>query len=465
MRILKRILGLICCLSILTCLVSCKEGDTSILVNNPVNNYDYLEQFKKYAAELSSIKENNSGFCVVGTDADKEKADYIEDVFNEIGLENVRQEVVKTEGWTHSDMSIVYPCNCGDNGYLTMKRIGVYPSEFSYNEDHLLLLYAGEDVLSYERSIIEGQGVIFTYIDNADLKKKVNFCIDNGATYIIYKSNLPYSSEYFVDISLGLPNSIPIFTISADNYSSFIKNKIVGELVTITISGNSVLKEEVESPFIIGEIEGKKKDKIVYVTANRDSIESGYYSANVSVAELIEIAKELKRDSFVPKYTIRFMVTTGQEWGGCENSINYGIREYLKNIDEKEDVEYVLILDGDRPIKGQIDTEVRVTNYVEGAKSVISEYNSLFDKTYNYRFRNTISNFIVGDTGNITEGIEWLNYLGYDTDKIILQAEPVSSLYRGIENTSYDTLDIEMDKVQPEYLVKYYSGLVKYLSK
>lgn len=450
---LKRVLSLFMSFSLIFCLTACKQDNPDILVN--IDNYNYTEDIKSYAVKLNSIKENNSGFCIVGSDADKEKADYIESVFNEIGLQNVRQENVETEGWVHSDISIEYPCNCGDNAFLTMRRVGVYPSEFNYMYSNLPILCMGEEVYNFNESYINGSGVIFTYTDNQDLIDKVNYCIENNAAFIIYKSNMQNKLAYLVDIVLDLPYDIPIFVISSDNYTSFMKNKNIGEIVNITINGYSELKESVDSPFVIGEIEGKNKDKFIYVTANRDSVDSGFYSANVSVAEVIELAKIMIKEDYKPNYTIRFMITTGQEWGSKEESINYGIKRYIESID-LDSIVSVLVVDGSRPIKGQIETETQMANNDELYNKLI-DYNEKF-KENKYRFKNSILEL---NNENNTEALVWNEF----KVPIVLQAEPLTSVYLDIENSSYDTFDIEMDKTQPEFLIKYYTGVIKIMNE
>lgn len=456
---MKRVLSIICLFCLFVSLVGCQSNDSSSILSNSnvkSGDIDYSDEFRNVALELMRNKETNSGFNIVGTVSDQNKADYIETLFTELNLSNVRQEPILLDGWSLTDVSMSFACDCDDSGILTLHRIGVYPSNFSYNATDFDVVYIENGVeKDYSNIDIKNKGVLLG--KSVDIKQSVDLAIEKGAAFVIY----PYISDYSpvgykVDVSLDLPTTIPIFVLSKGNFNTVYKYLDENKMIRISLTGTSVLSSNVESSFVIGEIEGKKKDKYVYVTANRDSIDSGFMSSNLNVAELYLLAKELKESNFKPYYTIRFMVTTGQEWGSIsKNEYNIGISKYLETFENLEDIQSVLVIDGSKPLEGKVVTETQIGNSEE-IRGKLETYNTEF-KEKEYRFINVINE--VSDMF-ITEGLVW-----YEKNvPVVIQAEPMSSEYKEIEDTSLDNPELGIDKVQSQFLIEYYMGVIKLLS-
>lgn len=421
--------------------------------DNTTNDYDYAEAFRETAVDLMRYEENDTGFNIAGSNADSEKADAIVEIFNSIGLENVEKIPVLMDGWINKGVEISFPCECADNGVLHMYRLGSYPSTFEFKNTNLDLVYVNKgNETDYVGIDVKGKGVLFSRVN--ELKSRVERAIEKGAAYIIYPYESEYSSaSYKVDIGLNLPTNIPIFVIGESNFNLLEDSiKANNNELTITITGSSELKEDVYSDFVVGEIVGSKKNEYIYVTANRDSIEDGFFSANVSVAELIEIAKELINSGYTPKYTIRFLVTTGSEWGSIEGGKNIGISEYLKQID-LSNIKSVLVIDGSKPLNSLVLTETQVNDISDTFYEMISNYNELF-KEKGYRFINTINSLT---SVYSTEGLIWAEN-GVST---VVQAEPSTSDYFYIEDSSSDTPTLIIDSKQSKFLVEFYVGLLK----
>lgn len=440
-----------CVLLLLIMLLSSCSNNVEIIkpTEKPENSKNYLYEMTNYTAELMKYKENNSGFCIAGSIADEEKADFIEQTFKDIGLTNVYQEKVKMDGWSVYDMSIVFECDCEKSNVMTLYRMGVYPSNFYFDNDQFELVCLSDSIEGYTDDLTD-KAVLLK--EGLDIKSEVAKAVDKNVALILYPtvlSTLPIF-EYYVDLSLNLTTEVPVITISKNSYNLILDNA-EKEKIVVNITGTSTLKEDVESAFVIGEIEGKVKDKYIYVTANRDSVDMGYFSANLSVTELKTIAEELVEDGYVPEYTIRFMVTTGQEWGSISGGYNIGIQNYIESID-LDTVIAVLVLDGSRPIKEVIYTETQIGND-DSLKEKIEKYNEDF-KSEGYRFQNAITDISID---NITEGIVW----NEKNVPVIIQAEPQNSKYLPIENTSFDTVSIGVDEKHLKFLVQYYKGLIK----
>ena len=199
-------------------------------------------------------------------------------------------------------------------------------------------------------------------------------------------------------------------------------------------------------------------DKYVYVTANRDSLEQGFMSSNLSIAELYLLAQDLKTSGFKPEYTIRFMITTGQEFSSIsEYGYNLGLEKYLNTLSEedKNNIQSVLVIDGSKPFQGLTLTETQISNN-DTLKEKIVEYNEKF-KEKDYRFINTINE--VNEIFN-TEGLVWKE----KEIPVVVQAEPSISEYRSINNSSSDNSGLLIDSTQSKFLYEYYFGIIKLMS-
>ena len=170
----------------------------------------------------------------------------------------------------------------------------------------------------------------------------------------------------------------------------------------------------------------------------------------MSVSELLSIAEHLISEGYKPKYTIRFLVTTGQEWGSIDGGFNVGLKEYLKTINTKK-VKYAFVLDGCKPIKKSVLQEFQCSNkdLIEDISTILSDL-----KTTETKFLTVTSDI---SNSRITEAEVW-SELGVKT---ILQAEPMTSEYYDIENSSADTASIVTNGDYVNELMLNILGIIK----
>jgi hypothetical protein len=307
--------------------------------------------------------------------------------------------------------------------------------------------------------------VLLPNINNkADLEKLANAVAVYNPTLMIYGStHTAASNMYEVDTELFKNINCPIFVLPNGSYEKlnfyFNNSKKKDTPLELTLNGTSYISEDlVESHFVIGEIEGKNKDKVVYVTAHQDAIHNGNMGSCVSVAQLIAIADKMINDGYKPDYTIRFMITTGQEWGLKNQGKNTGIQTYLNNLSEKEinNIQSVLVLDGGYPLVDTVFLETRVSN--TKIFDIVTSYNTDYFAENNNRFINEVLS-LDENIKYVTEATVW-NEKGIDT---VLSAEPNNSRF-GFNNTSLDTYALDIDELLLGHNINYYSGLIKIMS-
>lgn len=453
---MKRVISLLLSFIIILGLVGCSSKTPTpdnLISKSEEEVLDYGVLFRNEALELMRYKSNLNGFSIVGNSSDKDKVSYIKERMTEIGLENVAEEPIVIDGWDFEGISMTFACDCTESGIQKFYKVGSYPSTYSFNEDIVQLVNVG-DVSNISSNDIKGKGVLINSSKN--LKESVELAKSKGASFLIYPYISDYSvTTYKVDIEEGLPVDIPVFVLSKVNYDLLVKSTALGSEIPLTLTGESNLQTDIESSFVVGEIKGKKSDEFIYITANRDSIEQGFMSSSVNIAELFTLADSLISEKYKPLYTIRFLVTTGHEWGSVEGGLNKGIEQYLKGIDTSK-IKYSIVLDGSKPIMNEVLNEIQISESQSSVKDALSKYNEVV-KENNNKFK-TIVNSI--SNANITEGLVWDSY-GVPT---IIQAEPINTKYYMLENTSADSVELLLDSDYCKYLIDYYIGVIKLLN-
>ena len=462
---MKRLVSLLIIFCIGLSISGCSPNteSSSILNNNVINSSstNYLSNLREYAISLYNINENNLGFSAVNTRSDKLRADYIEEVFNEIGLKNIQRIPIEFNSWSNGGVTFTFSCNCEDGGYLTLRRTGSYPINYNFANHEFNVVYIGDGGSDkYIEKNVSGQGILIDPSD--DLQGQINEAIKHNPAFIMYYSDIKnYPAAYSLDINLEIDSNIPIFVLSKGNYSQ-IRKSMIDDMISVTITGNTSVDASLEtSDFIIGEIEGRNKDKYVYVTAHRDAIQSGFMTSCVSVSELFLMADKLIKENYKPAYTIRFMVTTGQEWGIIGQGENIGIEKYLDSLSESDlkKIQSVLVVDGNYPILDTIYTETQINN--SDLKNKLESYTTEFIDKTDYPYIHSISDLDISDNARTTEALAW-DKKGVST---VLMSEHKNSKYKELDGTSGDNVEKNLDSKIVNFIINYYTGVIKELTK
>lgn len=449
------ILLLVVSLSVLM-LASCGSNTGSLLTEEQektILDRDYGIEIRNEAISLKSYKSNNLGFSVAGSIRDDELTDYIYNRFKEIGLKNVQKVPVELDGWNLSDMSFRFDCDCVEAGYQDYHNFGVYPSEFDFDNRSFSVINVGS-LIKNPDSYVMSKGVLIDSAEN--IKEEVELAYSKGAVFVVYCDTESSVGTYKVDLEKGISSKIPVFVFSQINYDALVKEVEQGKEITVTIDGYSSLAENITSDFIIGEIVGSKKYEYIYISANRDSILEGFLSSKVSVGELLCLADTLIKEGYKPKYTIRFMVTTGQEFGDINGGKNIGIRNYL-NSDKinKKNIKYSIVLDGSKPLLESLMTEYDVSSKSVKLKEKLENLNNTIEsKSLGY-----ITQIGEISSSYVTEALVWDEF-GIPT---IHQAEPITSFYYTIEDTSKDDASIKLESDYCTYLIYYMREILNLL--
>lgn len=437
-------------LSISIIFTGCQSGTSETVGTKKLSN-EYESIVRGYALELLSFNNTKMGFKAAGSEADFKSAAYIVEEMKEIGLTNVTKEEITLDGWDVKDAVLTIFCGCTEEGKLDVKSVGYYPTNMDFeNENFRLYDIADGTELQYQGKDVKGQLVILSTSEN--LLESIELAKEKGVAGIIVSSGL----ETYVSTSIveNLPVDMPILAVSR-NSLNIVRQYKVDDYVDVVLTAYSKVTEDVKTYNVVGEIEGKNKNKVIYITANRDGLYKDFMGSGVSVGELFLIANELVESGYKPESTIKFVVTTGQEWGKVGKTENEGIKAQLEsNVSWVENAKAVIVLDGSYPLKDTVNTATQGSSEVV---EFLTKYNKNFTDN-GYRFKNSISE-ISGD--RVTEALVWVDY-GVPT---ILQAEPKDSAFSKIEKNSGDLASLTIDNEQLNFLVDYYTNMIKEIDR
>ena len=461
-KLIKKLKGLgviVVILAIVICFSSYIENlksdvglpnNNSLLISDNKSDIVYGDNIYKTASILGKYKSNKNGFNIVGTSADNEKAFAIVDMFNEIGLKNVETISVPMNGWNLTDVSMTFECNCNDKGTMTFSSFGVYPCNFRFLSNSVEVVYIGSST-NVDNYNVEGHGVIVG--DDENLEELVSKLQSKGAKFLMYSQDRDLGSSHYVDLSFNFPTNFPVFVISASNLALIQQEFEVGVDKLVTLAGSSTLMDEVNGLFVKGEIVGKDKNKCITVMAYRDSISYGFQESNVTVAELIEIAKVLVNENYTPKYTIKFIVGTGSKWGSILDCKYAGLRKYLEKNNTKN-VKSVLLLDGNKSLPDVYLMQTAVTGNNKSVKNAITKFNNEYKKVHN-----EINTEIIETTAKELDARIWEEY----KVPVITAVEPFGSTYSMYKGSDCDSAALDVDRDVEQFKIPYYVALLKQL--
>ena len=194
---MKRVLSALLAISMVFALSACGKNDDSSILSNSTISTDYLESVETYSQDLYKTAENITGFSIVGSQSDKDRAEYIYNAFKEIGLSNVEKVPVMLNSWEYTPMTILADCNCADNSLITMRLMGVYPTNFNFEDTSVIMHYVG-DKSQINEEYINGFAVMLPMYNNLeDLNKAVQIVSEYNPTIIITSSTLTDTTNLY----------------------------------------------------------------------------------------------------------------------------------------------------------------------------------------------------------------------------------------------------------------------------
>ncbi len=300
----------------------------SILSDELIRTYvDKVDVSYAYnlAVELTKFRSNEAlGFRTVGSDAEHETCDYLENEMKSLGLENIETYDYPIPSWTfkHAKMRVsgleshielsAYPCHYESGGY----------------EPAVLIDLGKSDKQAFLNHDVTGKWVLL------DVNQRDDWWINFPATEAYFrgaKGILLVQDGGYAEISdeaLNVQNtSIPYGAVAlsisrkdAQLIRSMMREKSSNELkVELDVCS---LFEASYARNLFGSIIGES-DEVILMTAHYDAYFEGFQDNSVAVGLMMGIAKAIKKLGILPKKTLKFGALSAEEWAKTDSRYDW----------------------------------------------------------------------------------------------------------------------------------------------
>lgn len=330
--------------------VTVYPDETSMIVSN-FNNQSAA--CTKFADELGyelaynmDLADDKTGFRTAGSDAEHRTADYLEDVWNDIGLTDVVKEGVTVDKWQFNDawLEIKFKNPNGTKNRLKITDMVSYAApgtvqlpekDFSKMEIVEMGMGTEEDYLSYyEKSGAEDMSgkIVLAAVNQFDetwIDGPYEEAYVQGAEAIITYQNGGYGQ--YNDDTVNIQDiccsnlGIPCVSISPNDAARIKKAiKVDSNAVAELYVDNYVGDEEGTAYNVVGKIEGTgNTGQQILFAAHYDKYFYGFEDDCVAVGLVAGIAKAMIDSGYKPVNDIYFVAHAAEEWGEFDTGLDW----------------------------------------------------------------------------------------------------------------------------------------------
>lgn len=364
-----------------------------------------LEFTKDVMTTISNMGDDEAtGNRSSGSPAEKETAEYLKSVMEDIGLQNITVDKTTVDGWTFKGANLTYKDGQGEEQAVTL---GGYATDLTAKQEKVKLVYLGEGTeADYEGVDVKGKLVLI------DINQDENWWINypayqakrKGAKAVIAMSQMVTENENRIGSQdICGPADAPAFAISQKD-SKALQEAIKaskGKELDVIFNADSTITKDAESQNVWGEIPGKS-DQVIYMIGHYDGYYHSLYDNASGIATTLGIVKALIDSGYTPEKTIRVVAHGAEEFGKSGSEYDWATGAYeqiMTNHPEWAEKAFAVVnIDGDYPVVGEkgygINTSHEILPFVmESAEKITG------DSDYEYAFRSP--------AGTGTEDFQW----------------------------------------------------------
>ncbi|UOE39416.1 M28 family peptidase [Chryseobacterium oryzae] len=335
----------------------------------PVPKFNYSEEFKKISDEifLHGTAYSNLGELTKGigarfsaTPGYAAATEWAENKLKEAGAENVWKQEVKVPVWVRGKESLHIKTSSGDWKNIRMLSFG--NSEGTKGKDliaDILLVNDIQELVNLTTAQVKDKIIFVNYVIDPTIINTTNSYLiaakskllsasvigKKGAKALIIRSlttasdDVPHAKMiyYEPDDKVRIP-AMTIGVKSADELEKLLKTQTVKAKINMAAESRG----EAINYNVIGEIPGKKDNKIILVGAQLDSWDfaEGAHDDGAGVAQCIEVLRTYKALGYTNNHTLRVILYANSENGGRG-------RDTYENQSRKKDEKHIFALGTD----------------------------------------------------------------------------------------------------------------------
>ncbi len=341
---------------------------------------------------LSQKSNEDLGFRMAGSKAEKANANYLYQEYQKIGLTNVTKDAVKVDSWEFKKANLYYTDTEGNEQKITLASYATHlmtDGRQTYD-----LVYAGNGrAYNYENLDVEGKIVLIDtdQYNTQWITSPAYEAMSRGAVAVIANETGygTLNDDILAIQDVCGSEDAPALSISVNNRNT-LKSLIDADAdqeISIDLDVDSQIARDQTAYNIWGEIPGKSDDVII-VMAHYDSYFNAYNDDTEGTGVMLAVAKAMKESGYVPDKTIRFVSHCAEEWGFADTNYDWGIGAYRQISQvhpEWADKGYAVVnIDGFRIGSGN---QVRTRSVSQLYDFIESDYAELLPEGYTLQSR------------------------------------------------------------------------------
>ena len=274
------------------------------------------------------------GYRPAGSKAEFETGEMLKSYMEDLGLSNVHKDEIKVDGWEFEKAVLAYADAAGERQEV---QLGAYQTDFvTKGAETFQVVYVGKGgEKDYADKDVTGK-IVLAEINQRD-EWWINFPVyqahEKGAKALIAVQIGGYGQvdEKALNAQdIAGPPEAAAFSMSfedSEKLKACLDEK--GE-ITVTLDASSRVMRDVSTYNILGEIPGKRSDRMILLSAHYDSYFSGFQDDNTAVAMMLGIARAFIKMGYQPENTWVFCAMAAEEWGIADSKYDWSTGAYAE---------------------------------------------------------------------------------------------------------------------------------------
>lgn len=294
-----------------------------------------IEASYNLAKQMEAYRTNPVlGYRPAGSKAEFETGEMLKSYMEDLGLSNVRKDEIKVDGWEFEKAVLAYADAAGERQEV---QLGAYQTDFvTKGAETFQVVYVGKGgEKDYADKDVTGK-IVLAEINQRD-EWWINFPVyqahEKGVKALIAVQIGGYGQvdEKALNAQdIAGPPEAAAFSMSfedSEKLKACLDEK--GE-ITVTLDASSRVMRDVSTYNILGEIPGRRSDRMILLSAHYDSYFSGFQDDNTAVAMMLGIARAFIKMGYQPENTWVFCAMAAEEWGIADSKYDWSTGAYAE---------------------------------------------------------------------------------------------------------------------------------------
>ena len=294
-----------------------------------------IEASYNLAKQMEAYRTNPVlGYRPAGSKAEFETGEMLKSYMEDLGLSNVRKDEIKVDGWEFEKAVLAYADAAGERQEV---QLGAYQTDFvTKGAETFQVVYVGKGgEKDYADKDVTGK-IVLAEINQRD-EWWINFPVyqahEKGAKALIAVQIGGYGQvdEKALNAQdIAGPPEAAAFSMSfedSEKLKACLDEK--GE-ITVTLDASSRVMRDVSTYNSLGEIPGRRSDRMILLSAHYDSYFSGFQDDNTAVAMMLGIARAFIKMGYQPENTWVFCAMAAEEWGIADSKYDWSTGAYAE---------------------------------------------------------------------------------------------------------------------------------------